>query len=54
MARKQSGGSGKVTSDKMGTIASNAMRTGKATPTQIRAMGASLLSQDPNKGPNKR
>jgi len=39
MARKKTG-------DKVSSVASKAMRTGKATPKEIRSMGASLLSQD--------
>jgi len=40
----------KKTSDKVSSIASKAMKTGKATPAEIRSMGASLLSQDEVKG----
>mgnify|MGYP003676913931 CR=1 FL=1 len=43
MARKKTG-------DIVTTIASKAMRTGKASPKEIRSMGASLLSQDEVKG----
>ena len=38
------------TGDKVSSIASKAMRTGKATPKEIRSMGASLVSQDEHKG----
>ena len=37
-----------VTSKRMGTIAANAMRTGKATPSQIRSMGACIITQRPD------
>jgi len=40
----------KQTSDSLSTIGSRAMRTGKATPAEIRRMGASLVGQDENKG----
>lgn len=40
----------KKTGDKVSSTASKAMRTGKATPKEIRSMGASLLSQDEHKG----
>jgi len=43
MARKKTG-------DNVSSIASKAMRTGKATPKEIRSTGASLLSQDEVKG----
>lgn len=42
-AHKQSG-------NNMSTIGSKAMRTGKATPSEIRSMGASIVSQDETKG----
>ncbi|MCF6323869.1 MAG: hypothetical protein L3J89_06030 [Gammaproteobacteria bacterium] len=40
----------KKTGNKVSSIASKAMKTGKATPREIRSMGASLLSQDEHKG----
>ena len=43
----------KQSSDRMSKIASQAMRTGKATKPQIRALGASVLSQDEKKGKRK-
>ena len=43
MPKKQSG-------DKPSSIAAKALRTGKATPTQIRKLAGSVLSQDEKKG----
>jgi len=47
MARKKTG-------DTVSSIAAKAMKTGKATPKEIRSMGASLLSQDEHKGKRKK
>ena len=44
----------KKTGDTVSSIASRAMKTGKATPKEIRSMGASLLSQDEHKGKRTR
>lgn len=55
MATKKSGGSGKKeTGDKMSRIAGKALSTGKATPKEIRSLGASVLSQDETKGSRKK
>jgi hypothetical protein len=40
----------KQTSDKISEIASKALRTGKATVAQIKALAASALGQDETKG----
>jgi hypothetical protein len=40
----------KQTSDKISEIASKALRTGKATVQQIKALAASALGQDETKG----
>jgi hypothetical protein len=40
----------KQTSDKLSEIASKALRTGKATVAQIKALAASALGQDETKG----
>lgn len=47
MARKKTG-------NEVSSIAAKAMKTGKATPKEIRSMGASLLSQDEHKGKRKK
>lgn len=44
----------KRTSDKISSVASKAIRTGKATTKEIRSMGASLLSQDEHKGKRRK
>ena len=40
----------KQTTDKISAIASKALKTGKATVAQIKALAASALGQDENKG----
>jgi hypothetical protein len=40
----------KQTSDKLSQIASKALKTGKATMAQIKALAASALGQDETKG----
>lgn len=46
-------GKDETSSKRMGTIASNAMRTGKATPRQIRQMGACIITQRPDRNRKK-
>lgn len=43
MAKKQSG-------DKPSSIAAKAIKTGQATPKQVKTLAASVLSQDEKKG----
>ena len=42
------------TTKRMGTIAAKAMRTGKATPSQIRSMGACIITQRPDRSPKRK
>jgi len=44
----------KETSDEMSTIASKALRGKKLTPTEIKRLGGSVLSQDETKGARKK
>lgn len=47
MAKKQS-------SSRVSSIASQALRTGKATPKQIKTLAASALGQDEKKGQKRK
>lgn len=44
----------KETSNKLSTIASNVLRTGKATPSQAKKLAGSVLAQDETKGKRKK
>ena len=50
---KRSGGAKKETSDRISKLASKALRGENLTKTEIKSLGASLLSQDETKGPRK-
>jgi hypothetical protein len=55
MAGKKSGGRAtKQTGDKVSTIASKGLRTGKLSRSEIRSVSASALAQDETKGRRKR
>ncbi len=47
-------GQNEKTSKVVATIASNALRTGQATPAQIKKLAASVLTQTPDKKKGKK
>jgi hypothetical protein len=48
--KKRSGGARKQTTQKVSSIASKGLRTGKLKPSEIRKVSASALGQDEKKG----
>ncbi len=54
MAQKKGGGGHKQTSQRVSSIASKGLRTGKLTPSEIKKVSASALGQDEKKGPSKK
>ncbi len=50
---RRSGGGKKETTQKVSSVASKGLRTGKLTPSEIRKVSASALGQDETKGRRK-
>lgn len=54
MAAKKAGGAGKKTGDKVSSIASKGLRTGKLSKAEIKSVSGSALAQDETKGPGRK
>ncbi|MGJ8570617.1 MAG: hypothetical protein ACSHXI_07950 [Hoeflea sp.] len=53
-AKKSGGGATKQTGNKVSSIASKGLRTGKLSPSEIKSVSASALGQDETKGTRKK